>query len=350
MRHLVARGRARARDRHRQRGHRVVARGRRARSAQPCRGQAARHAHHRRGPAVRAAATSSASISCWPSTRTMSAICAALPPTGEARAKIHLLRSFEPGAAPGAEVPDPVLRGARRIRAGLRHLPWRPAAACSITCAVPISFRHDPGRPAFRRRGRPGQRGRGLPWCVAAATSTRRPRSRLADGRTVFVKSNDDAPAGMFAAEARGLDWLAEARALRVPAVLARGPEFPRARAPPARRAAGADFDETLGRGLAALHRAGAPGFGLDHDNFIGRLPQANGRCRPGPSSTASAACCRSCAAPSTGAGPARACGAGSSAAASSWRSSSVQPSRPRACTAICGAATPWWTSAASPA
>jgi protein-ribulosamine 3-kinase len=25
------------------------------------------------------------------------------------------------------------------------------------------------------------------------------------------------------------------------------------------------------------LHRAGAPGFGLDHDNFIGRLPQANG-------------------------------------------------------------------------
>jgi fructosamine-3-kinase len=37
-----------------------------------------------------------------------------------------------------------------------------------------------------------------------------------------------------------------------------------------------ADFDEHLGRGLAALHRFGAPGFGLDHDNFIGRLPQAN--------------------------------------------------------------------------
>jgi len=36
------------------------------------------------------------------------------------------------------------------------------------------------------------------------------------------------------------------------------------------------DFDERLGRGLAALHRFGAPGFGLDHDNFVGRLPQSN--------------------------------------------------------------------------
>ena len=34
------------------------------------------------------------------------------------------------------------------------------------------------------------------------------------------------------------------------------------------------DFDERLGQGLAELHRQGAPGFGLDHDNFIGRLPQ----------------------------------------------------------------------------
>src|SRR5881394_1089708 len=39
-------------------------------------------------------------------------------------------------------------------------------------------------------------------------------------------------------------------------------------------------FDEALGRGLAALHRFGAPGFGLDHDNFVGRLPQDN---RPVP-------------------------------------------------------------------
>jgi fructosamine-3-kinase len=99
--------------------------------------------------------------------------------------------------------------------------------------------------------------------------------ARLADGRWIFVKSNREAPAGMFAAEARGLDWLGQARALRVPVVLAQGPDFlvlelirPGRRKP--------DFDELLGRGLAALHRAGAPNFGLDHDNFIGRLAQAN--------------------------------------------------------------------------
>jgi fructosamine-3-kinase len=99
--------------------------------------------------------------------------------------------------------------------------------------------------------------------------------ARLADGRWVFVKSNREAPAGMFAAEARGLAWLAKAHALRVPVVLAQGEDFlvlesirPGRRKP--------DFDEILGRGLATLHRAGASDYGLDYDNFIGRLPQAN--------------------------------------------------------------------------
>src|SRR5688572_6031082 len=48
----------------------------------------------------------------------------------------------------------------------------------------------------------------------------------LADGRTVFVKTNASAPAGMFAAEARGLAWLAEARALRIPEVIAAGDDL----------------------------------------------------------------------------------------------------------------------------
>jgi fructosamine-3-kinase len=102
----------------------------------------------------------------------------------------------------------------------------------------------------------------------------------LADGRTVFAKTNRHADPEMFPAEARGLEWLREAGALRIPRVLAAAPAFlvlePIA---PARRRA--DFDEQLGRGLAALHRFGAPGFGLDHDNFIGRLPQENA---PAPS------------------------------------------------------------------
>jgi fructosamine-3-kinase len=100
--------------------------------------------------------------------------------------------------------------------------------------------------------------------------------AELADGRTVFVKSNDHAPAAMFAAEARGLAWLGEAGALRVPAVLAQGPDFlvlENIRCGRPRH----DHDERLGRGLAALHAFGAPGFGLDHDNFIGRLDQWNG-------------------------------------------------------------------------
>ncbi|HEY2899460.1 MAG TPA: fructosamine kinase family protein, partial [Polyangia bacterium] len=103
----------------------------------------------------------------------------------------------------------------------------------------------------------------------------------LADGRQVFLKTNARAPRTMFAAEARSLTWLAETGALRVPRVLAAsasddlGPAYLLLEllqpGPPAR-----DFHETLGRGLATLHQAGAPRFGLDHDNFIGRLPQSN--------------------------------------------------------------------------
>jgi fructosamine-3-kinase len=99
----------------------------------------------------------------------------------------------------------------------------------------------------------------------------------LADGREIFVKANGRAPAGMFAAEARGLGWLAAAAgaALRIPGVLALGDRALVLEWIPPGRPAG-DFDERLGRGLAALHRTAPGGFGLDHDNFIGPLPQAN--------------------------------------------------------------------------
>jgi fructosamine-3-kinase len=105
---------------------------------------------------------------------------------------------------------------------------------------------------------------------------------KLADGRTVFVKTNRDADPEMFPAEARGLAWLAEANVLRVPRVLAASPAFLVLESIVAGRRQ-PDFDERLGRGLAALHRFGAPGFGLDHDNFIGRLPQENGEMKTWP-------------------------------------------------------------------
>lgn len=106
-------------------------------------------------------------------------------------------------------------------------------------------------------------------------------RVELSGGAVVFVKTNDRADPAMFPAEARGLRFLAAAFALRIPAVVAVSSGESGAPAflaleylEPGRRVK--DFDERLGRGLAALHREGAPGFGLDHDNFIGRLPQSN--------------------------------------------------------------------------
>jgi len=100
----------------------------------------------------------------------------------------------------------------------------------------------------------------------------------LGDGTQLFVKTHPNPPPGMFEAEARGLRWLAEANAIRTPRVIAVSDTRPAYLAlelmtPAKRRAA---FDETLGRSLAALHAYGAPSFGLDHDNFIGRLAQSN--------------------------------------------------------------------------
>jgi len=96
----------------------------------------------------------------------------------------------------------------------------------------------------------------------------------LADGSRAFLKTHASPPPGMYEAEARGLRWL-DTGALQVPCVRAVGERFlvlqmldggKRDRY----------FDEDLGRGLAELHRATPESFGLDHDNFIGRLPQRN--------------------------------------------------------------------------
>ncbi len=100
----------------------------------------------------------------------------------------------------------------------------------------------------------------------------------LSDGTRIFLKTHPNPPNGMFGAEARGLRWLEEAGAIRVPQVIAVSDDHPAFLAlellPPRQRSA--RFDEELGRSLAALHAFGAPCFGLDHDNFIGRLHQTN--------------------------------------------------------------------------
>ena len=106
---------------------------------------------------------------------------------------------------------------------------------------------------------------------------------RLSDDRELFVKTNDNAPATMFECEARGLAWLGECNALRVPDVIAVSSADDHCHylvlemLTPGRRAP--DFDERLGRGLATLHRSGADHFGLDYHNFIATLPQNNDSC-----------------------------------------------------------------------
>jgi fructosamine-3-kinase len=109
-------------------------------------------------------------------------------------------------------------------------------------------------------------------------------RVELADG-PVFLKHNADAPAGLFAAEARGLQALADAAdELAVPRPLAWAEAEDGAPAwiamewlEPAVRPR--DFAERLGRGLAELHGLSTrpENWGWMEDNYIGRLPQQNG-------------------------------------------------------------------------
>ena len=85
----------------------------------------------------------------------------------------------------------------------------------------------------------------------------------LADGREAFVKTRPDAAAGEYEAEAAGLRWLGEPRALRVPSVLEVGEDYLAIEWVPRGRLDGAG-EEELGRGLAATHDAGSPVFGLE--------------------------------------------------------------------------------------
>jgi len=112
---------------------------------------------------------------------------------------------------------------------------------------------------------------------IAGGDSHEAVRVRVS-GRDVFVKLGHPGDAETFVAEADGLAWLREADALRIPEVLAIGdgdtPFLALAWIDAGQT--GAAFDERLGRGLATLHRCGAPSFGHVRDNVCGRVAQAN--------------------------------------------------------------------------
>lgn len=94
-------------------------------------------------------------------------------------------------------------------------------------------------------------------------------------GVEVFAKQLDDAPLGLFAAEARGLDLLRVDGGPSVPSVIAASGDGLVLQwvepAPPSPTVA-RDF----GRRLAAMHTTWLPSFGLDDEGFIGPLPLAN--------------------------------------------------------------------------
>jgi fructosamine-3-kinase len=100
-------------------------------------------------------------------------------------------------------------------------------------------------------------------------------RVELANGTRLFVKTRPEVAPGEYAAEADGLRWLAEPGAVRVPAVHAVRDDLLALEwiEPGSLDRRGA---EEFGRGLAALHGAGADLFGWHAPIRFGRLEISN--------------------------------------------------------------------------
>jgi fructosamine-3-kinase len=100
-------------------------------------------------------------------------------------------------------------------------------------------------------------------------------RAELDDGRVAFVKTRADVPPDEYESEAAALRWLAEPHSVNVPEVLGYSERILAIEWIDAGRlsAAGA---ERLGRGLAAMHAAGADSFGGPRPLRIGRLELPN--------------------------------------------------------------------------
>lgn len=107
-------------------------------------------------------------------------------------------------------------------------------------------------------------------------------RVDLQDGTALFVKWNSADLYDMFVVEEKGLNLLRNADSgLKVPRPLHHNKHsdeqisylileyLPEGRST-------SETDTLLGEGLAALHQNTADTYGLNHDNYIGRLPQYN--------------------------------------------------------------------------
>lgn len=84
---------------------------------------------------------------------------------------------------------------------------------------------------------------------------------------------------GMFAAEAKGLHLLNETSTFRIPRVIGQGEIENTSYLLMEHISSGqpdSNFWREFARNLARLHKTTQPEFGLDHDNYIGSLPQKN--------------------------------------------------------------------------
>lgn len=116
---------------------------------------------------------------------------------------------------------------------------------------------------------------------ISGGSINRAAKVSLSDGTICFLKWNTTADPRMFVVEEKGLELLKSAdTSLRVPEVYATGQTendtgfllqqfIPEGRSKP-------DSAEAFGQALAALHQHQAEQYGLDYDNYIGKLPQSN--------------------------------------------------------------------------
>lgn len=100
--------------------------------------------------------------------------------------------------------------------------------------------------------------------------------------RKLFLKQNSDEKADMFEKEFRGLELLGNAKTITVPRPLKNGifeKQIYLVLEYIEKGTAATGFWKIFGHRLAALHRNTATQFGLDHNNYIGSLPQPNRQC-----------------------------------------------------------------------
>ena len=100
-------------------------------------------------------------------------------------------------------------------------------------------------------------------------------RLKLSNGSNALVKTRPHPPADFFPTEARGLTWLAEARGVPTPEVLAVEDDCLILAWVEESRPTG-DAADAFGRALAATHAAGSADFGGAAEGYIGTLPLPN--------------------------------------------------------------------------